>query len=183
MDYSPPVIVPGQISTYHPVRKSAATSDPSGTNIFFIGAGAFAGYFFTQSPANAPGANDPVYLPPSELQRFGNAAIGAAGLGRAARILEVTPKPLTPANQCTVSRVEFGANENQTYHAFRHTDEAGMARQDVQAAIRKVLEPIADSLPKGHNNGSANLNGTRLDFTAYRRTNGSINVGRITVPK
>lgn len=118
--------------------------DPSGTNIFFIGAGAFAGYFLTASPANAPSANDPVYLPPSELQRLKNAAIGA-GLGGAVRILEVTPKTAPPANQCNVSAPNLGDLTPEEIRQIQSVvDRAGRPLDVVGSAARGARTPSSD---------------------------------------
>ena len=79
-------------------------------------------------------------------------------------------------------KVRFGKNENQEYHAFRHVDEAGLDRQAVRDSIKQDLSRVGDSLKEGLYEGRVSVNGTQVDYNAYKFADGSINVGRITTP-
>jgi hypothetical protein len=76
-------------------------------------------------------------------------------------------------------KVQFGAVENQTSHAFRHTDKARLDRQAVKEAIQTDLAKIGDSFPNGHHNGTVKVNGRQLIYSAIKLQNGIINVGSI----
>jgi hypothetical protein len=79
--------------------------------------------------------------------------------------------------------VQFGKVENQISHTFRHVEKAGFDRTAVQDAIKQNLSKIADSLSSGQYNGSVVVDGTKLDYSAFKLSDGTINVGRITPPK
>jgi RHS repeat-associated protein len=79
--------------------------------------------------------------------------------------------------------IRFGKVENQVSHAFRYIDAAGFSREAVSTAITTDLAKIASSLPQGLHNGSVVVNGTKLDYAAYKLADGTINVGRITPPR
>ncbi len=79
------------------------------------------------------------------------------------------------------SVVRFGNDPNQDYHAFRHIEEEGLSKADVENAIRNDLAGREDSLPQGLTNGQVTVNGKTLDYSAYKLPDGTINVGRITV--
>ena len=80
-------------------------------------------------------------------------------------------------------KVRFGKNANQESHAFRHVDEAGLDRGAVRDSIKQDLSKVGDSLKEGLYNGRVNVNGTQVDYAAYKFPDGTINVGRITPPK
>ncbi len=76
--------------------------------------------------------------------------------------------------------VAFGRNAEQVQHAFRHTDALGLARSDVESAIRLHLPSVADTIPSnGPLNSVIDVAGQRIQYTAYRLSDGSINIGRI----
>lgn len=82
------------------------------------------------------------------------------------------------------NEVKFGANSNQVYHAFRHTDRAGLNRRDVQRVVRSDLRSVAGQVRAGEPyNRTVFVGGKRVTYTAYRLEDGVINVGRITVPR
>jgi RHS repeat-associated protein len=88
------------------------------------------------------------------------------------------------AQGATEGDIQFGRVENQITHTFRHLDEAGIDRQAVSDAITQDLTPIKQSLPEGQlYKGTVDVNGTRIDYNAFKLPNGKINVGRITVPQ
>lgn len=111
----------------------------------------------------------------------GSGAIGAKAVG--AGISDIIT-PLQTASltgeQCTV---QFGSNEEQLAHAFRHIEQAGFDQATVKNAILQDLSKMVESLPLGQYNGSVVVNGTSLDYGAYKLPNGVINVGRITPPR
>jgi hypothetical protein len=76
--------------------------------------------------------------------------------------------------------VTFGRNANQIEHAFRHTDKLGLSRTAVQDAIQKHLPSVADKIPSGAPlNAVIDVGGKRIQYSAFRLPDGSINVGRI----
>jgi hypothetical protein len=79
--------------------------------------------------------------------------------------------------------IQFGRVENQISHTFRHVEAAGFDRTVVENAIRQDLNKAAKSLSAGQYNGSVVVNGTKLDYSAFKLKDGTINVGRITPPK
>jgi hypothetical protein len=97
-----------------------------------------------------------------ELGRAGPAAMGPAG--EASRQLNVT----------------FGRNANQVHHAFRHTDQLGLSRTAVQDVVRAHLPTVIDKIPIGRPlNQVIEVSGQRVQYSAFRLPDGSINVGRI----
>ena len=79
------------------------------------------------------------------------------------------------------SEVKFGNNTNQSYHTFRHVEEAGINKQAAENAIRNDLAGKGASLPQGLTKGQVNVQGRVLEYNAYKFPDGTINVGRITV--
>ena len=79
--------------------------------------------------------------------------------------------------------IQFGRVENQISHTFRHIEKAGFDRQVVQDAIKQDLGKVANSLSNGQYNGNVVVNGTKLDYSAFKLPDGTINVGRITPPR
>ncbi|WP_244817688.1 hypothetical protein [Caballeronia sp. Lep1P3] len=79
--------------------------------------------------------------------------------------------------------IQFGKVENQISHTFRHIEGAGFDRQVVQNAIQSDLSGIASSLPQGQYTGSVVVNGAKLDYSAFKLPDGTVNVGRITPPR
>ena len=76
--------------------------------------------------------------------------------------------------------VTFGRNANQIEHAFRHTDKLGLSRTAVQEAIQKHLPSVIDKIPSGSPlNRVIEVGGKRIQYSAFRLPDGSINVGRI----
>lgn len=76
--------------------------------------------------------------------------------------------------------VTFGRNANQVSHAFRHVDAAGLPRSQVQTAVQNSLRGV--NLPVGKlHTGTVNAGGRSLQFNAFRLSDGTVNVGRITV--
>lgn len=81
-------------------------------------------------------------------------------------------------------RVQFGRVENQQTHSRRHLEENGI---DVEAAQRAIRADIArrgrSAFPTGNNQRiPIMVGGRQITYSAYRLPDGTINVGRITVP-
>ncbi|MFC5740099.1 RHS repeat domain-containing protein [Dyella tabacisoli] len=79
--------------------------------------------------------------------------------------------------------VQFGKVANQIAHTFRHVGKIGLDSQLVQNAIKEDLSKVASSLSAGQHNGSVIVNGVKLDYSAFKLPDGTINVGRITPPR
>ncbi|WP_165772016.1 hypothetical protein [Niveispirillum lacus] len=108
------------------------------------------------------------------------AAAGAVGTATVGKLAGAADDITQAAESVTV---RFGAVENQTSHAFRHIEKAGFDRQTVQEAINQQLSKTGASLPDGPYKGSVHLDGTKLDYRAFKLPDGTINVGRITPPR
>lgn len=76
--------------------------------------------------------------------------------------------------------IQFGKTANQVYHTFRHVKEIGV---DVETGKDAILRDIANKgvMPQGLTTGTVNVGGRQLTYNAYKLTDGTINVGRITV--
>ena len=76
--------------------------------------------------------------------------------------------------------IQFGRDANQTHHVFRHIDKLKLDRNTVQSAIQnhlKIVEPkITDGVPF---NQIIEVSGKRIQYTAFKLSDGTINVGRI----
>lgn len=76
--------------------------------------------------------------------------------------------------------VTFGRDPNQVSHAFRHVDKMGLVRAEVQAAIERHLPTVVENIPKGRPlNQIIEVAGKRIQYSAFRLPDGSINIGRI----
>jgi RHS repeat-associated protein len=78
--------------------------------------------------------------------------------------------------------ISFGQTDNQVYHGARHLIEGGYDVPPTQALIRRDIQQNVPSTSGGFT-GSVNLNGTQINYSAYKFPNGTINVGRITPPR
>ncbi|WP_345891761.1 hemagglutinin repeat-containing protein [Burkholderia sp. Tr-860] len=79
--------------------------------------------------------------------------------------------------------IQFGANDNQSSHTFRHVIGRGYDANAVQSAVTDNLNKIGASLPQGQYTGTVVVNGTTFNYSSYKFPNGTINVGRITPPR
>jgi len=139
-------------------------------------------------------AMDPVPMPGSSIAT--RSSVGAAMVGQA---IPAAVSKMTPISQAIIHGVDtgaycaaksidelaiqFGKVENQISHTFRHVEKAGFERKAVQEAIRQDLLRSAESLVGGQYSGSVLLNGTKLEYSAFKLSDGTINVGRITPPR
>ena len=77
--------------------------------------------------------------------------------------------------------VQFGKNENQIYHAFRHIESMGLDQTVVKNAILKDITRISKTMPYGQSvNTTINVSNQQIIYSSYKLSNGTINVGRIT---
>jgi filamentous hemagglutinin len=102
---------------------------------------------------------------------FWTAVLATRGVGKGA------------AAEAEAGAIQFGKVDNQISHTFRHIEAAGFDREVVQTAIQSDLSGIASSLPQGQYTGSIVVNGVKLDDSAFKLPDGTINVGRITPPR
>jgi hypothetical protein len=113
-----------------------------------------------------------------------DAAIGGAiGLTLGAAAPALLPSAATSVAARTGGpelAVQFGKGANQIYHAFRHTDKLGLDRERVQAAVQQHLQSVASQLTAGKPlNQVIEVDGVRVQYTAYLVADGVANVGRI----
>jgi hypothetical protein len=91
--------------------------------------------------------------------------------------IQSTSTPTTP-------NVQYGNNDNQEYHTFRHTDEMGLNRIDVKAAVNTDIKAKIDFINQGTPcNQVVIVNGQKIQYTAYKLPDGTINIGRIHAVK
>lgn len=76
--------------------------------------------------------------------------------------------------------IQFGRNENQAYHTFRHTDELGLDRQSVESAILADIADTMGGMSTGLNKGTTTVDGVEIDYHAFQLPDGTINIGRVT---
>jgi filamentous hemagglutinin len=79
--------------------------------------------------------------------------------------------------------IQFGANDNQSSHTFRHVISGGYDATAVQNAVTSDLNNVRASLPQGQYTGTVVVNGTTFTYSSYKLPDGTINVGRITPPR
>jgi RHS repeat-associated protein len=76
--------------------------------------------------------------------------------------------------------IQFGKNANQVQHAFRHTDALGLNRAVVQSGVQSHLKTVASQIAPGKPfNQIIEVGGQRIQYTAFKLPDGTINVGRI----
>ena len=76
--------------------------------------------------------------------------------------------------------VQFGQTANQVQHTFRHTDALGLNRSLVQSSVQKDLRQIISQVPAGRPlNRVIEVGGQRIQYTAFKREGGVVNIGRI----
>jgi len=76
--------------------------------------------------------------------------------------------------------VRFGKTENQMFHTFRHTDALGMDRSLVQSTIRNHFKTVSSQVVEGKPfNQVIEIGGQRIQYTAFKLSDGTFNIGRI----
>lgn len=82
----------------------------------------------------------------------------------------------------TTLPIQFGKGTNQVSHAFRHID--GVVDQTkAVTAITNDLNAAASVIKSGNNIRKLVVDGVEVTYNAFRLPDGTINVGRITVPR
>ena len=77
-------------------------------------------------------------------------------------------------------KVQFGKTANQIYHAFRHVDDLGLDRVKVQKAIITHFKDVGHRVVAGKPfNQVVTVDGHKIQYTAYKLSDGTINIGRI----
>ena len=76
--------------------------------------------------------------------------------------------------------VQFGKTENQIYHTFRHTDALGLERPLVQTTIQNYFEKVFTQVIVGKPfNQTIEIGGKRIQYTVFKLSDGTFNIGRI----
>ena len=76
--------------------------------------------------------------------------------------------------------VQFGKTPNQVSHAFRHTDALGLDRSLVQSTVQNHFSTVSSQVVAGQPfNQVIQIGGHNIQYTAYRLSNGTFNIGRI----
>lgn len=112
----------------------------------------------------------------------------SVGLGSNLVIPTVAIKPLTIATniQKVTGKVNiiFGGTPEKISHAFRHIDEMGLSRSAVQTAIEEHLSTVVSQIVNGKPlNQVIEVAGQKIQYTAFKLSDGTINVGRIHAAK
>jgi uncharacterized protein RhaS with RHS repeats len=112
-----------------------------------------------------------------DMARGSFAGFGGPLVGRTASALATREAGAGTAANLTV---QFGRVANQVAHTFRHVDELGLNRGTVMTAVQQHLQTVASQLTPGKSlNQIVEVEGVRLQYTAYQLANGVVNVGRI----
>lgn len=76
--------------------------------------------------------------------------------------------------------VQFGKTENQIYHTFRHIEKMGLNKTVVQNAIMKHFRTIYKEIKEGQSlNKIITVEGQQIQYSAYKLSDGTVNIGRI----
>ncbi|MEM7382856.1 MAG: hypothetical protein AAF400_00830 [Bacteroidota bacterium] len=76
--------------------------------------------------------------------------------------------------------VQFGKDSNQINHTFRHTDILGLNRAVVKSAIEAHFTSASSQIAPGKPfNQVIEVAGKRIQYTAFKLKDGTINIGRI----
>ena len=76
--------------------------------------------------------------------------------------------------------VQFGKGANQVSHAFRHTDKLGLSRSIVQSSVETHFKTVSSQVVAGKPfNQIINIGGQRIQYTAFKLSNDTFNIGRI----
>ncbi|WP_250454533.1 hypothetical protein [Caballeronia sp. ATUFL_M2_KS44] len=173
------------------VQVQGQMNGAAGKNAVVVAGGVAVAAVVAAVPALASLAPDALALALSNPAAAVNAGIITAETAAAIVTNSVTPsvavegaaaKAGATANAAN-DAIQFGRVENQVSHTFRHIEAAGFDRDVVQSAIQTDLSRLADSIPQGQYIGSVTVNGVKLDYSAFKLPDGTINVGRITPPR
>src|SRR6266852_4157622 len=105
---------------------------------------------------------------------------GAAARSLAGAAEAVMARSAATAAQADATATQFGRVQNQVFHTFRHTDALGLDQSVVQSAVEAHLRTVQSQIVAGKPfNQVIEVAGIRLQYTAFRLSDGVINVGRI----
>lgn len=76
--------------------------------------------------------------------------------------------------------LNFGKNKNQTYHTFRHTDNLGLNRMLVKSSVHSHFKTVSSQVVNGKPlNQIILIGGEKIQYTVYKLSDGTFNIGRI----
>lgn len=79
-----------------------------------------------------------------------------------------------------ITTVQFGKTKNQEYHTFRHTNDLGLNRELVQTSVEIHLKTVSSQITTGKPfNQIIEIGGQKIQYTAFKFPDGTINIGRI----
>ncbi len=74
----------------------------------------------------------------------------------------------------------FGKTENQIHHTFRHTDALGLDRSLVQSTVQDHFKKVSSQVASGKPlNQIIEIAGQEIQYTAFKLSDGTFNIGRI----
>ncbi len=160
-------------------------TDPSGTVIIFPVVIAIGGILIGPSIVNAPNLGDKTYPPNSDLNMFVGVT-SAYSAYQAAQAAQQVPRAAKSFQAMMLRRkdavqIVFGNNPNQVYHTFRYIDGVIDRKKVINAITRDLKRTVkaeADMLIER----TIDVDGKTITYHAYLRSNGMLNVGRITLP-
>lgn len=80
----------------------------------------------------------------------------------------------------TTLTIQFGKGTDQVRHAFRHTDAFGLNRTAVKTAVETHFKRVSSQIVSGKPfNQIIEVGGQRIQYTAFKLKDGTINIGRI----
>jgi RHS repeat-associated protein len=98
------------------------------------------------------------------------------------KLIKVFAKPAVQQVAETGSKIviQFGKTPNQISHAFRHTDELGLNRTLVQSTVINHFNTVSSQVVAGQPfNQIVQIGSHRIQYTAYKLSDGIFNIGRI----
>ena len=77
------------------------------------------------------------------------------------------------------TKIKFGSNENQKYHAERHIKEE--TNLDIEYVKKKIKNDFIKQVDKSKKSYSITIDGYKIEYRPFKLQDGSYNIGRITV--
>jgi RHS repeat-associated protein len=104
---------------------------------------------------------------------------GATSVARSAMAVEATAAK-AGVNLVDDVVIQFGKGQNQIYHAFRHVDALGLNRTLVQSSIEAHFRTVSSQVVAGRPFIQIiEVSGQKLQYTAFKLSDGTFNIGRI----
>jgi hypothetical protein len=76
--------------------------------------------------------------------------------------------------------IKFGNTENQVNHTFRHADALGLDRSLVQSTVQSHFKTVSSQVvARKPFNQIIEIGGKKFQYTAYKLSDGTFNIGRI----